>query len=254
MDLDATLPLLAVPLVGAAVGACAGSFAATAALRSLRFEQAVAGRSHCDDCGTVLGAASTIPIFAYAIRRGACSHCGGRIAPAHLAGELAGAVVVAAAFWLTPPMQASVISLLGLVLVGASIVDQQSRRLPDVLTLAVAFLSLTLAAMAGKILVGLAAAGITFLLLDGLRLAFLRYRGRGGLGGGDVKLLSALALWLGAATPWALVLASLAGLAVVRFARPEDGRIAFGPLIAGAALVVGIAVAGRLIPAGWMLA
>jgi leader peptidase (prepilin peptidase)/N-methyltransferase len=248
------IPGAVIPVFASLVGACGGSFAVTAALRSLRGEQALAGRSRCDGCGHALGFATTTPVVAFAVLGGACARCGMRIDPAHLAGELAGAVLGGLAFWLAPPPQAALIVMLGLVLVAASVIDQRTQRLPDPLTLAVALLALGLAATNGQVLIGIAAAAITFGLLEGLRYSFLRLRGRAGLGAGDVKLLGALALWLGPATPWAVALAALVGLLVVAISRPVGGRIAFGPLIAGGALVTGLTAESGFIPADWGLA
>lgn len=247
------IPSAIISVFATPMGACAGSFAATAALRSLRGERALAGRSRCDGCGHALGFATTTPVVAYAVLGGACAHCGMRIDPAHLAGEVAGAVLGGMAFWLVPPPQAGLIVMLGLVLVAASVIDQRTQRLPDPLTLAVALFSLGLATLNGRVLVGIAAAAITVGLLEGLRYGFLRLRGRAGLGAGDVKLLGALALWLGPATPWAIALAALVGLLVVAISRPVGGRIAFGPLIAGGALVTGLTAESGFIAADWGL-
>lgn len=131
---------------------------------------------------------------------------------------------------------ALILALAG-VLLASSIVDMRSRRLPDPLTVAAAGLSLALAALDGwrQVAIGAAVAALSWLLLEGVRRAFLRRRGRPGLGQGDVKLFAALALWLGLAAPWALAIASLLGLIAAWRLRPADGRIAFGPAIAAAA-------------------
>lgn len=235
------------PVFAGLAGACGGSFAATAALRSLRGEQALAGRSHCDGCGVTLGFAATAPILSYAALGGACRRCRARIDPAHVTGEIVGAVVAATAFWCAPLAQATLISLMALVLLAASIIDQRTQRLPDVLTLLVALLSLGLAALNGRMLEGLVAGAVTFALLEGVRRSFLFRRGQSGLGFGDVKLLAALALWLGLATPWAVIVAALIGLGVVALTRPVGGRIAFGPSIAAGAMILGLAIQGGLV-------
>jgi leader peptidase (prepilin peptidase)/N-methyltransferase len=67
-----------------------------------------------------------------------------------------------------------------------------------------------------------------------------RRSGEPGLGLGDVKLLAALALWLGLATPWLIAAASLLGLLLMAITRPKDGRLAFGPAIAVSAWTIGI--------------
>lgn len=240
-----------IPVAAGLVGACSGSFAATAAVRSLRGEQAMVGRSRCDGCGTALGFMATTPILSYAALGGVCRRCKGRIDPAHVTGEVVGGIVAATAFWIAPPLQAALISLMGLILLATSIIDQRTQRLPDPLTLAVALLSLGLAALKGQVLIGIAAAAVTFILLEGLRRGFVLLRGHAGLGFGDVKLFSALALWLGLATPWVVAVAALAGLAIVILTRPDQGRIAFGPPIAAGAMSVGLAIQGGLISTDW---
>lgn len=229
-------------------GACLGSFVTTAALRSLTFEPAILGRSRCDTCRSPLGFAATTPVVSYFALGGACSACGARIDPAHTAGELAGAMIAGAAFTLAEPFTATLLTVLGLVLLAASVIDHKSQRLPDMLTLVAAALALTLVAFGGKdrLIVGLICAAASFVLLEALRRGFDLARGRSGLGFGDVKLLSVLAIWLGVTTPWVVALASVAGLATVAIVRPADGRIAFGPLIAGAAMMVGLALEGGL--------
>ena len=56
-----------------------------------------------------------------------------------------------------------------------------------------------------------------------------------------MKLISALAIWLGLDTSWAVALAAIGALIASRFAPPADGRIAFGPAIAAAGFAVGVA-------------
>ncbi len=195
-----------------------------------------------------LGVLATVPIVSYPVLRGACHACGMRIEPTHLIGEVAGAVLGFLAFWLTPPAVASLILLLGLVLLAASIIDQKSRRLPDALTLCAAVLSLGLATLAGTLLVGLVTAAVTFGALEVVRRGFIQFKGYAGLGAGDVKLLAALSIWLGLATPWALVLASAAGLAAILMGRPKRGMVAFGPFIAGGALAIGLLLQSQVLP------
>lgn len=237
-------------LIGsAATGLVVGSFTTTAALRSVRGEQALAGRSRCDGCGVGLGFAATTPLLSYAMTRGACAGCGARIDPLHPTGEAAGALIALTAVLAAgTPVRAALLAVLGLVLLAASVVDARSRRLPDVLTAVVALLGLGLAAQRGEAALGLAAGGVAFLLVEGVRRGFLILRKRPGLGFGDVKLIAALAVWLGLATPWAVVAAALLGLAAFVVVRPADGRLAFGPALAAAGFAVGLIIEAGLWP------
>jgi len=230
-----------VVLVGL-IGLCLGSFATTAALRLCRFDQVVLGRSHCDHCAVTLSYSQTVPVLSYLRQVGACGACGGAIDPLHPVGEVLGATVVVAAYLTAPAPRAVLISGLGLVLLASSVVDAKTRRLPDRLTLVVAILALaldaitSLTALAG----GLIAAVLVFVIFEAVRRGYLRLRGRPGMGFGDVKLAAALALWLGLATPWAIMLAAGLGLIAMIILRPADGRLAFGPSLAAAGWLVGL--------------
>ena len=237
-----------------ALGPVFGSFAATAGLRWARGEQALTGRSRCDACAAPLGFGQTVPIVSYVRLGGACAHCRAAIAPSHLAGEIAGAVVVLAAVWALPTGPAMLVAGLGLVLISAAAADLASQRLPDLASLIIALLGGVLALRRGPtaLLAGLAAAALTVAVLLLLRRSFAARGGDPGLGLGDVKLAAALALWLGAASPWAIAAAGLLGLVQVRLAKSPDGRIAFGPSLAVGGWTVGLALQaglfGDLIP------
>ncbi len=226
----------------AAIGATAGSHAATAAIRAGRAEQSLTGRSHCDGCGMALGLVQTVPVVSFVGLGGACAGCGARIDPLHPAGEIAGGALALAAVLAAPPLKALPLAGLGMVLLASSLIDLKTRRLPDLLTLAVAGFCAVLALQGGlgRLELGLATGAITFLTLVGLRRGFEAFRRKPGLGFGDVKLLAALAIWLAAAIPWAVLLASAGGLVACAVVRPKDGRIAFGPFIAAGAFAVGM--------------
>lgn len=235
----------AVALIAALpLGAVIGSFAATAGLRWARGEQALSGRSRCDACAAPLGFGATVPILSYVRLGGACADCRAPIHPGHFAGEVLGASLAMASVVLLPVGPAVVAAALGLVLIAAAAADVASRRLPDLASVLAAVLGLGLALLRGPtaLLAGLAAAALTGGILLLLRRSFAARRGDPGLGLGDVKLAAALALWLGAATPWALALAGVLGLAQMRLLKPADGRIAFGPMLAAGGWTVGLAL------------
>lgn len=233
---------LALALAGLS-GLALGSYSVTAGLRFCRAETSSVGRSHCDTCGVSLGFAQTVPVVSYLGLRGTCAHCGDPIDPAHLVGEIGGALVLVTAFWVAPPTRAVLMAILGLALVAAATVDAKTKRLPDVFTLIAGAASIGLSLMdgAGKVEAGLIAAGIASSILMLLRWITQATRRDPGLGLGDVKLIAALALWLGPATPAMVVVAAVIGLISVPFARGTDGRLPFGPMIALAAWTVGVA-------------
>lgn len=229
--------------VAAASGLALGSYAVTAGIRLARAEPSSAGRSRCDHCGVNLGFAQTVPLISAMASRGVCRSCGGRIDPTHMAGELAGGVIVCSAVIVAPFPRSLLLAALGLVLITASAVDLKVQRLPDGLTATAALLALglvfTAPVMAWR--EGAIAALASFGVLQVVRWASSLRAGDPGLGFGDVKLTAALALWLGAATAWAIVGAAVLGLVFVAIARPTDRRLPFGPMLAAAALGVGFA-------------
>lgn len=229
--------------MAALAGLALGSYAVTAALRCARSEPSVGGRSHCDNCGQTLSFAQTVPVIAYVRARGACIACRARIDPIHLVGELGGLAVVVTAVLVQDWVRTPLLCLLGLALVATASIDWKIGRLPNTLTGVIAVIALLLAAAKSitALEVGLAAGAAAFLVLQSLRLLAGRLRRDPGLGLGDVKLTCALALWLGVATPWMVAGVALAGLVMMWALRPVGGRLAFGPSLAAAAWVVGIA-------------
>lgn len=222
-------------VLGAVAGLVLGSYAVTVGLRAAKGEGAVRGRSRCDDCRTPLSFARTVPVLSYVSQRGACVGCGARIDPIHLTGELAGAVVVAGALLITEtPLRASLAATCGLLLISASATDWKVRRLPDPTTAGLAVVSFALAATRSleTLLTGLVAAVVAGVALVLLRGWSMREGRPAGLGLGDIKLASALAIWLGPQSAWMIAIAAGLGLVVMAWQRPADGRLAFGPMIA----------------------
>ncbi|MBS0297130.1 MAG: prepilin peptidase [Proteobacteria bacterium] len=220
------------------------------AVRAVRGEHALMGRSQCDGCGTALSFAQTVPVISYLAHGGSCSVCGGKIDPTHVIGELGGGAVGLCAMAAAPWPRMALLGALGLTLLGSALIDARTRRLPDILTLLIAACGAGLSVLKGQgvLLEGLVAAAVAFLLAEGVRRGFLWLNRSPGLGFGDVKLIAALALWLGAATPWMVVAAALIGLVGFLFVRTADGRLPFGPSLALGAWIIGLAREAGLWP------
>jgi len=226
----------------ASIGLCVGSFTTTAAMRAARGEPFLGGRSHCDHCGADVSLASATPLVGYALHRGCCASCGGRIDPIHVGGEVVGALALAAPLLLVGGVRGGLIALLASLGLASSVYDLKTQRLPDELTAGIAVCAGLLSAMRGvaSVLSGLGAALAVLLILAAVRSAYWRLRNREGLGFGDVKLLAALALWLGLATPWALAgAATLAIVASVLLPASRE-RLAFGPYLVAASVTAGL--------------
>ncbi len=206
----------------------------------------VIARSACESCGRVLGPSDMVPILSYLWLRGRCASCGARIAPQHLAIELAatGLAVWAA---VTGVQDAALWAdcLFGWILLALGWIDWEWFRLPDALTLPL--LLAGLAATAWQDPAGLtehagAAAG-SYLLFRLVAFGYRAARGRAGLGEGDAKMVAAIAAWVGIqGASSTLLIGALLGLAfgAARLATPGGSlaaKIPFGPFLAAGAWV-----------------
>ena len=205
-----------------ALGVIAGSFLATILIRWPRGEGAVAGRSTCDSCGTVLRARDLVPVVSYLAARGRCRRCGARIDARHLAVELAAAMVGFVALLAHPLPLGGVTALLGWWLLLIALLDLQHHWLPDKLTLPLIPLGLV-AAWAGfgpPLAERAAGAAIGWSALVLIAILYRQTRRREGMGGGDPKLLAAIGAWVGALQlPFILLGAGVLGLAAVLLMR-----------------------------------
>lgn len=226
----------------AVLGAVLGSFLDCAVSRWAMGQPPFRGRSRCASCDHTLGAGDLIPIFSFLLRRGRCRYCGKPIPRECLAAELAGALALgclAARFG--PTIELGQWAVWAALLLALSLADRAKRIIPDKLLLAMlanrAVWFLVLGHGTGKLFAAAKSCAIPAALLA-LVLLMERRAGREVMGGGDIKLLFVLALYL----PWgALVLALLAGcllglLWTALTRRRKDAAIPFGPFLAAGAV------------------
>lgn len=207
-----------------------------------------AGRSRCDHCGHVLGPADLVPVFSYLLRRGRCRYCGGAIPRRCLGAELAGATMFAAlGLKFGPQPQLVMWLLLGSLLLLLALIDLAAYLLPDPLLLAAAVLRLVFVALLrqplGQVLPAMALGAFSVSLpLLLLSLVMDKLLGKETMGGGDIKLLFVLGLYLS----WLemvllLFLGCVLALAwAAGHRRQAGGEIPFGPFLAAAWLVVAL--------------
>lgn len=227
----------------ALLGAALGSFLCCAADRGTL----PTGRSRCDGCGHTLGARDLIPIFSYIASRGRCRHCGGAIPTRCLTAEVVGAAGFAAlGLKFGPSPELAMQLILAALLLLLSLIDWTAHILPDKLLLAamvnrLVFLFLlreplkeTLPQMA----LGAFSVSLPLLLLSLVMDALLK---KDTLGGGDIKLLFVLGLYLSWLEMLLLLLFACV-LALLWAAGPgrrrAGGEIPLGPFLAAAWLAV----------------
>ena len=121
----------------------------------------------------------------------------------------------------------------GIWLLTLACIDLRSLRIPDMMSLPLLAVGLSLAWIGSLTTFAdhLIGAGVGFLVLALFGEIFFRLRGREGLGLGDAKLFGAAGAWLGwQALPLVLLVAAVGGLVWALAQRQRE--IAFGPWLA----------------------
>lgn len=218
-----------------------GSFLALMADRMGREEPLWAPRSHCDHCGRTLGLRDLVPILSFLLQRGKSRCCGKALRPSLILIEL---ICLLITLWAAAKMEGVHLWLtvgLGWTLLGLSVIDLRTFRLPDAGTipLLIAGLFLAAARITGPAAEHVWGAAAGFLAFAAIAEGYRLLRGTEGLGLGDAKLLGAAGAWVGLmALPSVLIWACAAGLAhAYLLGRAEGGlsrqtAIPFGPALA----------------------
>lgn len=240
----------------AVAGAVLGSFLDCAVWRWARSEPMLRGRSRCAACGHVLTARDLVPVFSFLLARGRCRHCGEKIPAECLWAEIAGGLgFVCFGVRFGVSLELGQWLVLGALLLAVSLTDGAKRIIPDKLLLVMAanrilwvfILRQPLWDSVKTALLSLCAGPLPLLALV---LVMDKVMKRDTMGGGDIKLLMALALYLTWPQTLLTLLAGcflgLAGAAVGK----NQGAIPFGPYLAAACAAV-VCFGGPLI--GWYL-
>jgi leader peptidase (prepilin peptidase)/N-methyltransferase len=241
-------------LLGAAAGLfglLVGSFLNVVIWRVPRGESIVSPPSACPRCGARVRQRDNVPVLSWLLLRGRCRDCAEPISARYPAVELLTAAVFAVLALRVGP-QVSLVAFLyfGAVGVALALIDWDTKRLPDALTLPAYPVSLALLAVAA--VAGEGAAPLVRAAVSGLAvfafffLICLIYPA--GMGFGDVKLSGLLGIFLGWISYGAVPVGIFAGfflgglvsvLLVVFRGAGRKTQIPFGPfLLAGCLLGV----------------
>ena len=227
------------------LGLVVGSFLNVCIYRLPREESLAWPASHCTTCNRTLRWYENVPVFSWAVLRGRCQTCRSRISMRYPIVELTtGALFLAGyyAFGLTPLLAVRLLFACAMVVLFA--IDLEHQILPNEITLpgiVIGFLfSLAFPPGWRSSLLGLLVGGLfPFLVAE----AYLRMRGREGMGMGDFKMLAMVGAFLGWPLVWVtLILACILGVvigggALLISRRSMATRIPFGTFIAVAALM-----------------
>jgi leader peptidase (prepilin peptidase)/N-methyltransferase len=199
-------------------GGAVGSFLALVADRLPLDEDIIRRPSQCRTCQAPVAWRDKLPILSYLLLGGQCRSCNGEIPKRLYYTEAAGvalaslAVVVAAS-----PLHMLLGALLLWCLMGLVLCDFADFRLPDFLTLALFLIGMALAIedpdrnVQGA-LIGAAVGAGSFWVI---RVGYKAFRGREGLGMGDVKLMAGIGAAVGVtALPVTALIAALGALLI----------------------------------------
>ena len=204
------------------LGLIFGSFLNCTAMRIVRGEDFVRGRSHCMSCGHELAAPDLIPLFSYLVHRGRCRYCGARVSARYPVTESVfmllsvGLYIAMIGFGLGSYITFFKYWFLTGCLYVIALTDLESFEIPDgaVLIGAVSWVIFTAAELVfgvhdikwalHHVLAGLII-GAAMLLIS---LIMDKFLGRDSMGGGDIKLFALLGLYLGYAGSYELVILS----------------------------------------------
>lgn len=197
--------------------------------------------SRCPHCETRIAARHNVPVLSYVFLRGRCACCRARISLRYPLVELAVGIMFATLAWTFAPSAQYVAMLawcgFGATLLALSLIDIDTRLLPDALTLPLLWAGL-LGSVAGLTLPiddAVLGAALGYGVMATMGGAYRALTGVDGLGGGDAKLVAACGAWLGwIGTPLMLAFGALAatlafaGLGVWR-GRALREPLPFGP-------------------------
>ena len=234
-----------------------GSFLNCCAMRLVRGEDFVRGRSHCINCGHELAAIDLIPLFSYLITKGRCRYCKEKISIRYPITEITFAVLSLFLYMYFIPngLSFQTVFVRNWILTGCmfvlSLTDIENYEIPDGVIITgfinwivfslidfftgnIGFIEIIHNLIAGIL------CGSVMLILS---LIMDRILKKESLGGGDIKLYAMLSLYLGYFGAYELVMFSCVIGIIFGFLRKKKKRnlneeFPFGPCICAAAYIL----------------
>ena len=182
------------------LGIIIGSFLNVCIYRIPREESIAFPSSHCTYCSTPLRWYDLIPIFSYLSLRGKCRYCGGHISPQYPIIEALNGILYVITYYIYGlSLDFIFYSFIISSLISMSLIDYYHKIIPDGLNIMILIMTIIYKSISilfyhipiGLLdsFLGLLAGGILFFLIAALS--------NGGMGGGDIKLITVLGLILG---------------------------------------------------------
>jgi len=222
-------------------GSIIGSFCNVVIYRLPRRESIIIPGSQCRSCGNAIQPWDNIPLLSYLILKGRCRACREYISLRYPIIELiTGLLFVALYSKFKFSVDFIIYTILSTILLVISMIDYDFKIIPDIITIPVMMLGLLLSFLALPITFFNSFFG---LLIGGAIFYSIAIITKGGMGGGDIKLISMIGTYVG----WQGVLftifsgamiGSVIGLILVLAKKKNrHDKIPFGPFLAGGAVL-----------------
>jgi leader peptidase (prepilin peptidase) / N-methyltransferase len=230
------------PLVVFVFGLIIGSFCNVVIYRLPHGQSIISPGSHCRSCGTPIRPWDNIPVLSYPLLRGRCRVCKESISLRYPCVELAsGALYVL--LWYKYEFNILlfvVYALLTSALLVVALIDLDHKIIPNTITLPGMLIGLGLSPWALPItplasLIGLVAGGLFFYIVALVS--------RGGMGGGDIKLIAMIGAFLGwQGTFFTILMGALLGSVVgvglmLLGKKGRKDKVPFGPFLSFGAIL-----------------
>ncbi len=230
-------------------GLLIGSFLNVCIYRIPRHESIAFPGSHCTSCGAPIKPYDLVPVVSYLILQGKCRSCKSPISARYPIVELATAVLITGQAWKYGLSgEFFMFAMLTTILIVIAMVDIDHHLIPDGFNLTVATTGILYLLGVRVHQVGFSALlyGVLGSVLGAGLFLLIAVISKGGMGGGDIKLVAALGLWFG----WkgllvllfiAFVIGAIVSVLLLLLRRKgrKDG-IPFGPFLAFAAYLVSL--------------
>jgi leader peptidase (prepilin peptidase)/N-methyltransferase len=203
--------------------------------------------SGCPGCEDPIAWFNNVPVLSWLVLRARCANCGARISIRYPLVELAGGVLLALCVWnWGVSISAFSVGLFCYLMLVLALIDVDHRILPNVITLPGAAVGLALSffdprvAWMDALIGGFLGGGLLYFVAW----AYLKFRGREGMGMGDVKMMLLVGSFLG----WqgalmtifvGSLVGSVIGVAMISLSRKGwEYALPFGTFLAAAGVLV----------------
>lgn len=229
------------------IGTIIGSFLNVCIYRIPREESIVFPSSHCPNCSTPLKWYELIPVLSFTFQKGKCRYCGEPISPQYPLVELLNGFLYLILFkHFGGSLSFIFYAIIFSILIVISIIDFEFQIIPDSLNISIFILAIvykilqyTLYGISPQIL----NSTLALIISSGLFL-LIAILSKGGMGGGDIKLIGALGFILGIKLSLlniflSFILGAIISIFLLLFKiKEKKDPIPFGPFICIAFMIV----------------